>query len=39
MPWITGNRYLSMDEMKNNADIMHYFFKSNGWTDNAISAM
>jgi hypothetical protein len=39
LPWITGNRYLSMDEMKNNADIMHYFFKSNGWTDNAISAM
>lgn len=39
MAWITGNRYLSMDEMKNNADIMHYFFKSSGWTDNAISAM
>lgn len=39
MAWITGNRYLSMDEMKNNADIMHYFFKSKGWTDNAISAM
>lgn len=39
MAWITGNRYLSMDEMKNNADIMHYFLKSNGWTDNAISAM
>ena len=39
MAWITGNRYLSMSEMQNNADIMHYFFKSQGWTDNAIAAM
>mgnify|MGYP004535188079 FL=1 len=39
MPWITGNRYLSMDEMKNNADIMYAFFTERGWTVNAISAM
>lgn len=39
MPWITGNRYLSMDEMKNNADIMYAFFTEKGWTVNAISAM
>lgn len=39
MAWITGNRYLTLSEMQNNADLMHYFFKSNGWTDNAISAM
>ena len=39
MPWITGNRYLSMSEMQNNADIMYAFFTEKGWTVNAISAM
>lgn len=39
MPWITGNRYLSMSEMQNNADIMYAFFSEKGWTVNAISAM
>ena len=39
MPWITGNRYLSMTEMKNNADIMYSFFTDHGWTVNAIAAM
>ena len=39
MPWITGNRYLSMSEMQNNADIMYAFFTKKGWTVNAISAM
>ena len=39
MPWITGNRYLSMTEMQNNADIMYSFFTEHGWTVNAISAM
>ena len=39
MPWITGNRYLSMTEMQNNADIMYAFFTEHGWTVNAISAM
>lgn len=39
MPWITGNRYLSMSEMQNNADIMYAFFTEKGWTVTAISAM
>ena len=39
MPWITGNRYLSMTEMQNNADIMYAFFTEHGWTVNAIAAM
>lgn len=39
MPWITGNRYLSMSEMQNNADIMYAFFTEQGWSINAISAM
>ena len=39
MPWITGNRYLSISEMQNNADIMYAFFTEKGWTVNAISAM
>lgn len=39
MPWITGNRYLSMTEMQNNADIMYSFFTDHGWTVNAIAAM
>lgn len=39
MAWISGNRYLSLSEMQNNVDILHYFFRSAGWTDNAIAAM
>ena len=39
MLWITGNRYLSMTEMQNNADIMYAFFTEKGWTVNAIAAM
>ena len=39
MPWITGNRYLSMTEMQNNADIMYACFTDHGWTVNAIAAM
>lgn len=39
MPWITGNRYLSLTEMQNNANIMYAFFTEKGWTVNAISAM
>lgn len=39
MAWISGNRYLSLSEMQNNADIIHYFFRAAGWTDNAIAAM
>lgn len=39
MAWISGNRYLSLSEMQNNVDILHYFFRTAGWTDNAIAAM
>ena len=39
MAWISGNRYLSISEMQNTVDILHYFFRSAGWTDNAIAAM
>ena len=39
MPWITGNRYLSMTEMQNNADIMYSFFTDHGWTVDAVAAM
>lgn len=39
MAWISGNRYLSLSEMQNNVDLLHYYFKSQGWTDNAIAGM
>ena len=39
MAWISGNRYLSTSEMQNNVDLIHYFFRSQGWTDNAIAGM
>lgn len=39
MAWISGNRYLTMSEMQNNADLIHYYFSAKGWTDNAIAAM
>ena len=39
MAWISGNRYLSLSEMQNNVDIIHYYFRSQGWSDNAIAAM
>lgn len=39
MAWITGNRYLSKSEMKNNATEVYNYFLSQGWTLNAISAM
>lgn len=37
--WIKGNRYLSLEEMKNNAIIIYYYFISKGWTINAIAGM
>lgn len=37
--WITGNRYLSLNEMKNNAEIIYNYFIARGWTANAICAM
>lgn len=39
MAWISGNRYLSTSEMQNNVDLIHYFFRTQGWTDNAIAGM
>lgn len=39
MAWISGNRYLSLSEMQNNVDIIHLYFKTQGWTDNAIAGM
>lgn len=39
MAWISGNRYLTLTEMQNNADLIHYYFSSKGWTDNAIAGM
>lgn len=39
MPWIYGNRYLSIDEMKNNADIIYQTLTQYGWTIESISAI
>lgn len=39
MSWITGNRYLSEDEMKNNANIITSYLSSKGWSVNAISGL
>lgn len=39
MAWISGNRYLTMAEMQNNVDIIHYYFVTKGWTVNAIAGM
>lgn len=39
MAWIAGNYRLSTSEMENNADIIIAYFRSKGWTDNAIAGM
>lgn len=39
MAWIGGNKYLSMEEMQNNAQMLSAYFLSHGWTLNAISGM
>lgn len=39
LQWIAGNRYLNQSEMENNAQIIYYYFKGQGWSDQAISAM
>lgn len=39
MSWITGNRYLTEAEMKNNADIIESYLASKGWTQNAIAGL
>lgn len=37
--WITGNRYLSMEEMQNNALCVLSYLYPKGWTLNAIAGM
>lgn len=37
--WISGNFYLSLEEMQNNAVLIWNYFRSQGWTINAVSAM
>lgn len=39
MPWISGNRYLSIDEMTVNAQEIMNQLTSRGWTKNAVAAM
>ena len=39
MPWISGNRYLSMDEMTTNAQEIMNQLTSRGWTKNAVAGM
>lgn len=39
MSWISGNRYLSLSEMKNNARIVRDYLRSRGWTLNAVSGL
>lgn len=39
MAWISGNRYLSLDEMKENAKMIRDYFLLKGWTLNAICGM
>ena len=39
MSWISGNRYLTDTEMRNNARIIEEYLSNAGWTLNAISAL
>lgn len=39
MPWITGNRYLNIDEMTVNAQEIMNQLTSRGWTKNAVAGM
>lgn len=39
MPWISGNRYLTLQETENNGFIVYPFFISQGWTPQAVCAM
>ena len=39
MPWISGNRYLTLEETENNGFIVYRYFIDQGWTDNAVCAM
>jgi hypothetical protein len=37
--WISGNRYLSTDEMQNNAEITYTYLAARGWSLNAVAAL
>lgn len=37
--WISGNRFLSLTQMQNNAKIILGYFRQQGWTDNSIYGM
>lgn len=39
MPWISGNRYLNISEMQNNAWLFFNFMTQHGWTLNAIAGV
>ena len=39
MAWVKGNRYLSLEEMQNNALIIYNYFTEKGWSINAICGM
>lgn len=39
MAWISENKFLSMAEMENNAEMLYYYFSAKGWTLNAICGM
>lgn len=39
MAWISGNRFLTIEEMKENATMIYGYFISKGWTINAICGM
>ena len=37
--WISSNNYLTVSQMENNAELVWNFFKSYGWTRNAVAAL
>lgn len=39
LEWIKGNRYLTQNEMQNNAALVWQYFQPRGWTLNAVAAM
>lgn len=39
MAWISGNRYLTESEMKNNADIIKSYLVSKGWSVSAVAGL
>lgn len=39
MSWISGNKYLTLEEMQNNAVLIWDYFSDKGWTIESVSAM